>query len=928
MILPDYDRSPSPVGYSDPMQSTWSSTKSGQAPDQNSIYSSQSRQYNAYTIVNNANPITPIIYGNGTMLSDIGEVTEAESTPGKPSPPRHRYPINTSAVPASGLKVVEDSEVDAALRSSPTIGKTGIIEKTSTLSNLRKRAKAAQRERRSSSDSNSTITDHDHIPNPPVFADFDDTVSVGESVFQGDDEESLASSYVDDSSLADGPPALSSGMNPRDSGQRYSTAQLSKRAEQILANAKKRLTHMEDNLSRARSSLLVANSYSPTTSSPSPPIIRASTALMMSTSGQISPASGHHRTGSDNALRIGIPVKVYPQRSSSVLGISPGPRHPGLTVSRSADQLNGHFNRQRASYIMRDASLEPLGEDDISHPYRRSEINPKFRYSSLTSPTFGLPAEKGLSRSASTSHMRDIKDQVNDLKGKISSLREQARADSLKRSSLQSLRTPSPFTHSKIGQWYTSVVEKSEQAPENENMARPSWSGDSAGEDSFWDGDLETQHQANFVEKPSGDDAGTYVNGLESQDDELEQFSPDPFEYDIARGARDDSDDMHTENGDAEEDGVMVEEPEFEDAEVVDNEDDAVSESGDSIYHESVQHVLSHEDREDAFDYEHFFLHSAMGTISQRLARRGSDASFTSEDSVETTRGPIVESEDEDQGKPPSMTRRGSETSISTMDTFATAEEGLSSRQASLDLNREETEMPAAAEEVVADEDDEAADEVEPEAFPVLPTSSIAFGRPETPPTAKRATFAGIGSPLYTAASPGPGGTRLDSLYSAIRRPMSSTAMTRPHAPSVSSFESTGTTRSFPLVNRPASKSSGSSGVPTSEGRASDSDSKTASSLLASPRASQHSGAINEEKIHSISLHSTSSSTSLMEKNGTTAVLETLPRDDQFLVEKLVASLGRCVLGLTENSKTSTEARMYRRRVDAARRILEGLDDV
>lgn len=610
---------------------------------------------------------------------------------------------------------------------------------------------------------------------------------------------------------------------------------------------------------------------------------------------------------------------------------------------------------------MRDASLEPLGEDDVSHPKRRSELNPRVRYSTLTSPTFGLPAEKGLSRSASTSHMRDIKDQVNDLKGKISSLREQARADSLKRSSLQSLRTPSPFTHSKIGQWYTGTVQNSEPTPNIENMAIPSWSGDSAGEDSFWDGDLGV-HGQRPMEGGSLDNAvGRDVDESEHQSDDLEQFSPDPFEYDFPRGARDDSDDMHTENGDAEGDGVLVEEPGFEDENAVDDGDDAVSDSGDSIYHESVQHNISHEDREDAFDYEHFFLHSAMGTISQKMARRGSDASYSSDDSVETTRGPVAGSDDTDQESPPSIKRRGSEASISTMDTFATAEEALSSRQgSSMDLNREEAEVPeesgeaeeaqdaeddddaedaedttevaqvteAAQPTEAAGEDDEAADEVEPEAFPVLPTSFNNFERPETPPTAKRSTFAGIGSPLYSTTSPGPGSTRLDNLYSAVRRPMSSTAMTRPHAPSVSSFESTGTTRSFPLVNRPASKSSGSSGIPTPEGRSSDSDGKTTSSILFSPRASQNNNPIPEEKIHSVSLHSTSSSTSLMEKNGTTAVLETLPRDDQFLVERLVASLGRCVLGLTENSKTSTEARMYRRRVDAARRILEGFDKV
>ena len=40
----------------------------------------------------------------------------------------------------------------------------------------------------------------------------------------------------------------------------------------------------------------------------------------------------------------------------------------------------------------------------------------------------------------------------------------------------------------------------------------------------------------------------------------------------------------------------------------------------DAFYHDT---VVSHEDREDAFDYEHFFLHSAMGTINQqRLSRR------------------------------------------------------------------------------------------------------------------------------------------------------------------------------------------------------------------------------------------------------------------------------------------------------------------
>jgi hypothetical protein len=56
--------------------------------------------------------------------------------------------------------------------------------------------------------------------------------------------------------------------------------------------------------------------------------------------------------------------------------------------------------------------------------------------------------------------------------------------------------------------------------------------------------------------------------------------------------------------------------------------------------------------------------------------------------------------------------------------------------------------------------------------------------------------------------------------------------------------------------------------------------------------------------------------------------LEALLREDKYLVERIVANLGRCVLGLTENGRASAESRMFRRRLDAARRVLEGLEGV
>jgi hypothetical protein len=80
---------------------------------------------------------------------------------------------------------------------------------------------------------------------PGLFADFDDSVSVDDSNFQGDDEESVAESYTYNEAPVqpNGVPPANELANVTDHGaeERYSTA-LSRRAEHILANAKKRLT--------------------------------------------------------------------------------------------------------------------------------------------------------------------------------------------------------------------------------------------------------------------------------------------------------------------------------------------------------------------------------------------------------------------------------------------------------------------------------------------------------------------------------------------------------------------------------------------------------------------------------------------------------------------------------------------------------------
>jgi len=238
MILPDYDRSVSPAPDLDssgrdhsPLMMWKNAHAAASGVDMHHIFGvgsvSNQQADHPYGPTGPITPTTPIIYGNGTMLSDIGEVTEVESTPGRPSPARNKGALRRLESPTRG------SGSDAALRSSPTMGVAAMLKKKSN-----KSMNTHRPERRSSLESNSTITTQEQAA---LFADFDDAASVSDSVFQGDDEESMASSYVE------GTPALPSrlGVSNADSTERlstYSTTSLSRRAEEILANAKKRLT--------------------------------------------------------------------------------------------------------------------------------------------------------------------------------------------------------------------------------------------------------------------------------------------------------------------------------------------------------------------------------------------------------------------------------------------------------------------------------------------------------------------------------------------------------------------------------------------------------------------------------------------------------------------------------------------------------------
>lgn len=167
-------------------------------------------------IMGSVMPTTPIIYGNGTMLSDIGEVTEAESTSTKPLRPSNARSVRTQSTPLS---------------SSPTMGFDAVL----------KRSKFGSHQRTVSAESTSTVTTEGQVAEMH-FEDFDDGVSIDDSNFQGDDEDSVAEGYEHESFVEEG--GLATRERAKTINVDHNTQNkdlLSRRAELILANAKKRL---------------------------------------------------------------------------------------------------------------------------------------------------------------------------------------------------------------------------------------------------------------------------------------------------------------------------------------------------------------------------------------------------------------------------------------------------------------------------------------------------------------------------------------------------------------------------------------------------------------------------------------------------------------------------------------------------------------
>ena len=369
----------------------------------------------------------------------------------------------------------------------------------------------------------------------------------------------------------------------------------------------------------------------------------------------------------------------------------------GLTRDTSVKHANRHLN-----------GLEALNEDGPTPSFEQrypqeqhieieEESNMDVQPPPATSRSAQDSSDIGLTRARSSNQMHDLREQMQDLKGKISVLKQRAKEDHMRRRSLQNLRTPSPFTVAE--QWYTGAplsedahFEKS--APtrgQDVQLPRPTESPaknalqDSGHasievEDVLKNARMETTDAERQGRADLGEDVDEDVRatGENSRDDPqiLGRYSSPKNRLLLT--------DEPTTRGSKGNDGELS----VEEHSPTDLAPSVNNNLGDRDSHDTSGSPLieRHEDRPDAFDYEHFVLSSALGTYSGVGVRRSSSRrkradSRSSQSSVETTK-PRNSMDECSQDHAPSNAchnRQNSVDSNATTNTYATANEGANS---------------------------------------------------------------------------------------------------------------------------------------------------------------------------------------------------------------------------------------------------------
>ena len=376
-----------------------------------------------------------------------------------------------------------------------------------------------------------------------------------------------------------------------------------------------------------------------------------------STSHPLVRSPGHTRGFSDISFmgtRQSRTDIAQPQETEEhLIGESEGYAEQDPKDQKAAWPLSRVIRSSRSQEAMRDSRLSSWGlrHDHLLHdklPEAKPKLEPLNEDGAAGQDQL-LPEEVPIindKRSSPTTS--DLRAQMKDLKGRISNLQQRTREDSEKRRSMQSLQSLNTCTAAES--WYLGTEGYKVGAAGTD--AGVGWSLDSSRStvQDVWEQDgsqaSTVEQRSSHSRKDSADvadtktaDRDTYHRDRKPVDQPLEHVKNqhgmldqrDDLQRDQIAGDFSGESLIDRDDGTREEDRSLPESDHH--SEVVDD-DDA---DGGTIYEEADAYLPAaerHEDRVDAFDYENFFLHSAMGTYS-RLSRH---SSFSSAESIETTK--------------------------------------------------------------------------------------------------------------------------------------------------------------------------------------------------------------------------------------------------------------------------------------------------
>lgn len=454
---------------------------------------------------------------------------------------------------------------------------------------------------------------------------------------------------------------------------------------------------MEGNLSKARTSLMITPKGSPTfgehkqagglyRSISQGGDRRLSQGLSLRKSRQLhSPTNGNSPGHAKNLSETSVPSGLarYPKppevRSASAMDYSYGGKSIDSMLYQKSNSVKNGFS---PSIRWRNNSLAALQEEESSPSAEHvsySDLRTKglgTRNRDNHSRTGSNDSGYGLTRSQSQISTRESRDQMNGLRNKAGEIRTGQEGEQLRRSSFQNLRSTSPITAAE--EWYIGAAEYSGGGSPLNTNAGMGWRSDNDMEDVSSRSPTSPRspksprspiphHSPKTPRSPMHPPDGR-PRDLQNGHISKSPFGQDPPSHPSTPRS---PPTLRNPNGDQDDQDSYIQESHYEDAfegrsDEIEEDSVAASEEEQIYLNQVLQESLQdaepemspipdvvqileperHEDRADAFDYENFFLHSALGNYSQtNLHRRNvsqvtvdSRNSYNSTDSVETTR--------------------------------------------------------------------------------------------------------------------------------------------------------------------------------------------------------------------------------------------------------------------------------------------------